>query len=313
MTTPVNSSARGKKTVIFIVGPTAIGKTALAIKIAKRIKGDIISADSMQVYKGMRTLSQAPTPEEKRKARHYLVNSLEPKREYSVAAFINNSSRAIGSIIKRKRIPIVVGGSGLYIRGLIDGLFPSPEADLKFRKKMARFAAKYGSRKLHSRLSKIDPESAKLIHPNDLRRIIRALEIYNSSGKTMTELKLSTRGLKDRYNIKIFGLIRPREGIYSNIDERVDEMFRSRVVGEVKKLRRKRLSKTAKMVLGFNEISGYLNGKYGLEAAKDMLKMNTRRFSKRQLTWFRADKRIKWFDLGKFGDKDIIKRIAKGV
>ena len=129
----------------------------------------------------------------------------------------------------------------------------------------------------------------------------------------MTELKLSTRGLKGKYNIKIFGLIRPREGIYSNIDERVDEMFRSRVVGEVKKLRRKRLSKTAKMVLGFNEISGYLGGKYGLEAAKDILKMNTRRFAKRQLTWFRANRRIKWLDLSKISQAKAVSQIAKEV
>ena len=311
MTIPAGSALQKKKTVVFIIGPTAIGKTGLAIKVAKRIKADIISADSMQIYKGMRTLSQAPTAEEKRRARHYLVNSLDPGKEYSVATFIKNASNAIESIIKQKKIPIVVGGSGLYIRGLVDGLFPSPEADLKFRRKMTKFSEKHGSHKLHSKLAKIDPASAKLIHPNDLRRIIRALEIYSSSGKTMTELKLSTRGLKEMYNIKIFGLIRPREEIYSQINDRVDEMFRGRIVEEVKRLRRKNLSKTAGMVLGLNEISGYLDGKYDLEAAKDMLKMNTRRFAKRQLTWFRADRRIRWLDLSKISLARAVSKIAK--
>ena len=313
MTAPASNYSQRQKTIVFVVGPTAIGKTALAIKVAQCIKGDIISADSMQVYKGMRILSQAPTTEEKRSTRHYLVNFLEPKREYNVAEFIKDASNAIDSIIKRKKIPVVVGGSGLYIRALIDGLFSSPKANLKFREKMTQFAAKYGSRKLHFKLLKIDPGSAKLIHPNDIRRIIRALEIYDSSGKTMTELKLSTRGLKDRYNIKIFGLIKPKEDIYSHIDNRVDKMFRDRVVEEVKKLRRKRLSKTAEMVLGLNEISGYLDGKYDLEAAKDMLKMNTRRFAKCQLTWFRADHRIKWLDLNKISQMKAVRQISKEV
>ena len=177
---------------------------------------------------------------------------------------------------------------------------------------MKKFVAKYGSPSLHSRLAKIDPGSANAIHPNDVRRIIRALEIYHSTGKTMTELKHSTHGLKNKYDIKIFGLIMPREEIYSRIDGRVDKMFESGVIAEVKRLRRKRLSKTAAAVLGFNAISGYLDGKYDLDAAKDMLKMDTRRFAKRQLTWFRPDNRIRWFDVSKRNTKEIIKNIAKG-
>ena len=300
--------------MILIVGPTAIGKTALAIKLAKSINGEIISADSMQVYKAMRVLNQAPGPAEKRKVRHHLVELLDPGKEYSVAAFIKRASRAITSIINRERVPIVVGGSGLYVKSLIDGLFPSPEADLKFRKEMGRFAAKHGSQKLHSRLAKIDPVSAGKIHPSDLRRIVRALELYHLTGKTMTELKSSTRGLKDKYKIEICGLTRPREEIYSCIDRRVDKIFSSGAVEEVKKLKaRKKLSKTAEMVLGLAEISGYLEGKYGLDGAKDMLKMNTRRFAKRQLTWFRADPRIKWVDLSKVSQANAINKIAKEV
>ena len=300
------------RSVIFIVGPTAIGKTAFAIKLARHVRGEIVSADSMQIYKGMRRLSQAPGAAENRIARHHLAGSLDPKKEYSAAIFIKKASAIIESIIKRGNIPIVTGGSGLYVKSLIDGLFPSPNADLKFRRGMEKFAAKYGSRRLHSRLSKIDPVSAGAIHPNDIRRIIRALEIYISTGRTMTELKaIDQHGLKDRYRIKIFGLTRPREGIYSQIDMRVDKMFKAGVIEEVRALKRKRLSKTAREVLGFKEISGYLDGRYDKDAAKDMLKMNTRRFAKRQLTWFRADRRIRWFDVSRISEKVIIGKIAK--
>jgi tRNA dimethylallyltransferase len=299
--------------IVFIVGPTAIGKTTLAIRLARGLKGEIISADSMQIYKGMRILNQAPTGAEAKRARHHLIASLDPAKEYSLAQFIKDASSAIDSIIKRGRIPIIAGGSGLYVKGLIDGLFPSPKADLKFRREQAKFAAKYGSRKLHTRLARIDPASAEKIHPNDLRRIIRSLEAYYSTGKTMTELKGSTRGLKDRYGINIFGLTAPREEIYSRINNRVDRMFLSGAVGEVKKLKRRRLSKTAGMVLGFGEISGYLDGKYGLDEASEKLKMNTRRFAKRQLTWFGADKRIRWFDVSRMSEGEIVRGINRGL
>ncbi|MDD5428317.1 MAG: tRNA (adenosine(37)-N6)-dimethylallyltransferase MiaA [Candidatus Omnitrophica bacterium] len=297
--------------VVFIVGPTAIGKTSLAVRLARRIDAEIISADSMQIYNGMKILSQAPTAEEKRKARHHLVESIDPRKEYSVAEFIKKATAAINAITKRGRLPIIAGGSGLYIKGLIDGLFESPKADLKFRAKMARFAAKNGRKKLYAKLVKIDPDAAKTIHPNDLRRVVRALEIYHTAGKTMTELKASTRGLKDACEIKIFGLIRPRGEMYSRIDSRVDGMFRSGAVAEVKRLRRRKLSRTAAAVLGFKEISGYLDGECTLDEAKELLKMNTRRFAKRQMTWFRANDKIKWFDAGKLNNKEIIKKITK--
>lgn len=325
--------------IVIIVGPTAIGKTTLAIRLAGAINGEIISADSMQVYKGMRILSQAPTAAEKKAVRHHLVEILTPAKEYSVAAFIKAASREIESIIKRGKIPVIVGGSGLYVKGLVDGLFPSPKGDMKFRKTMMKFAAGYGSRKLHARLAKIDPESAKKIHPNDLHRIIRALELYNSTGKTMTELKALTRGLKDGYKIEMFGLIRPREEIYSRINDRIDRMFRGRVVAEVKRLARKKVSKTARAALGYREMLEYFRqykgkegkireeGKVkgetrgeekirrekGIEGLKELIKMNTRRFAKRQLTWFRRDKRIHWFDLSKINEGKIIRRIVNGT
>jgi tRNA dimethylallyltransferase len=299
------------KTVIFIVGPTAAGKTAVAARLARLISGEIISCDSMQVYKGMPILSQSPSARVRKAARHHLVSAVDPSKEYSVAAFRRSAAAAIKSILKKGKIPIVAGGTGLYAKALVDGLFPSPEADMAFRRKMAAFASRYGSPRLHARLSKIDPESASSIHPNDARRIIRALELRHSTGRTMTELKSNTKGLKGVYKIKIFGITMPRDKIYAAIDARVDRMFEEGVVKEVKRLRRKRLSKTSRAVLGFREISAYLDGDIELTQAVELMKMNTRRFAKRQLTWFRADKRIRWFDIDRLGGKAIAGRIAR--
>jgi tRNA dimethylallyltransferase len=302
-----------KPTVIFIVGPTAIGKTRLSIKLAKCINGEIVSADSMQVYKGMAILNQAPTVAERSGVRHHLVSVLRPSMEYNVNAFRIKATEAIRSIARRGKMPIVVGGSGLYIRALADGLFPSPEADMDFRKKTEAFIKRHGSPAAHKKLGGIDPGSAANIHPNDARRIIRALELYHATGRTMTELKADTKGLKDEFGIKLFGLIRPREDMYRMIDERVERMFGSGIVREVKLLLKGRVSKTSSAVLGLKEIAGYLKGEYNLEEAKDLLKMNTRRFAKRQMTWFRADRRIKWINLEKVTLRKALSIVVKGV
>jgi len=304
---------RLKPVVIFIVGPTAIGKTRLSVKLAKCINGEIISADSMQVYKGMRILSQAPTFNERSLVRHHLVSSLDAFAEYNVSAFRKKATEAIRSIVRRGKVPIVVGGSGLYIRALVDGLFPSPEADMKFRESTEKFIKKYGSVRAHKKLAGIDPGSAANIHPNDARRIIRALELYHTTGRTMTELKENTKGIKDEFSIKLFGLIRPRENIYRLIEERVDRMFASGMIKEVKKLLKGRISKTSSACLGLKEVVGYLKGEYDLAGAKELLKLNTRRFSKRQMTWFRADRRIKWVNLEKVTSRKALSMMAKGV
>jgi tRNA dimethylallyltransferase len=301
--------ASKKETILVLVGPTAIGKTRLSIKLARRIGGEIISCDSMQAYKGMNILTQAPTSAERKKAIHHLTGFFNPSKEFNANLFRKLAAAKIKSILNRKKTPIIVGGSGLYVKALIDGLFPSPEADVNFRNKMQRFISVHGSSRLHEKLKKIDPEAAHNIHPNDARRIIRALEIHHSTGRTMTELKSRTKGLNNKYNIKIFGLMMPREKIYASINVRADKMLGQHVIDEVEKLKRKNLGKTAKAVLGFREIAGYLDGNYDLTAAKDMIKMNTRRFAKRQMTWFKADKRIKWFDISRLSDDKIIKQI----
>lgn len=302
-----------KDTIVFIVGPTAIGKTRLSVKLARRIGSEIISCDSMQIYKGMAVLSQAPSASDRKKIRHHFAALLPVSREYSAASFKKMAAKAIDSIARRRKIPLIVGGSGLYVKALIDGLFPSPKADLRFRKKMRDFAAEYGSKILHDRLNKIDPEAAAKIHPNDTRRIIRALEIYESTGRTMTELKSRTKGIGDDYRIMIYGLARDRGALYKDIEDRVDRMFKEGVVSEVRRLRKKRLSRTARAVLGFKEICGYLDGEYDIETARSLMKKNTRNFAKRQLTWFRADKRIGWFDMDELDDDAIVRRIAREI
>ena len=305
---------RLKPTLIFLIGPTAAGKTRLSMKLARRLNGEIISVDSMQIYKGMEITSQAAIGSKPGGIRHHLIGELEPSREYNVNIFRKKAENIIESILKRGKTPIVVGGSGLYVKALIDGLFPSPEADMAFRSRMMKYVKQHGSPRLHKELVKIDPDSAERIHPNDARRISRALELYNSTGKTMTALKLQTKGLGGRFRIKMFGLNMPRGKIYEAIDKRTEHMFEAGLAAEVKKLSKKRLSKTARMALGYKEVLGYIRGEYDLDEAKDILKMNTRRFAKRQLAWFRAwGRRVKWFDPGKTNDERILQIIEERV
>ncbi len=300
----------GRKKIIFIVGPTAAGKSALGVGLAKKLSGEIVSCDSMQVYKGMRILSQTPARAERRGVRHHLMGIVDPREEFSVAEYIKRASGAIRSMIGGGKQPIVVGGTGLYMKALIDGLFPSPEADMAFRAKMERFGARHGKARLYEKLMRLDPEAAATIHPNDTRRVIRALEVIHSTGKTMTEMKQKTRGLKDEYDILIFGINSPRTKLYRAIDERADRMFDEGIVKEVGRLSKKRIGRTASSAIGFAEISGYLKGERSLEDAKELVKMNTRRFAKRQLCWFRADKRVKWLNAGRMTQAKIIKKIG---
>jgi tRNA dimethylallyltransferase len=301
-----------KNTVIFIVGPTAVGKTNLALKLARRVNGEIISCDSMQIYKGMGVLSQSPELLRTEKIRYHMVRFLSPAKEYNAASFSKFAAFLIEDIIKRKKIPIVAGGTGLYAKALIDGLFPAPKSDLKFIKKSYDYASRYGNIRLHKKLESVDPASARMIHPNNIRRVVRALEIWHSTGRTMTELKRGTKGIVDKYRIKIYGLTASREKIYSDINDRVDRMFENGVIREVKRLCSKRLSRTAKAVLGLKELTDYLKGKTDRERAKELMKQNTRRYAKRQFTWFRADDRIRWFDVEKLNADEVIKKIIKG-
>lgn len=304
---------KSKKKVIFIVGPTAVGKTNLAIRLASKIKGEIISADSMQAYKGMSIISQQPTPSDQEKIRHYLINFLNPSDEYSAAKFAGESKKIINRIIKKGKVPIVTGGSGLYIKSLIDGIFPSHGKDELLRKKLYSLAEKEGPIVLHKKLEKIDPESAKKIHPNDLKKIIRALEIHSLEKKTKTDLKKSTKGIKDLFNVKLFGITRDRKELYERINRRVDSMFEAGLLKEIQALLKRKLSITSSQALGIRQIKGYIDKMYDISNASELLKRDTRRFAKRQFTWFRADKRTKWFDIGKIAKEKLVSIMEKEI
>lgn len=288
-----------KNRVIFIVGATATDKTKTAIKLAKDINGEIISCDSMQIYKYAPILTQAPSEKELKKVPHYLIREISPEREYSAAEFSKRATKLIKDIIKKGKTPIIVGGTGLYVKALLDGLFPSPKKDPSLREDLEKEAREHGSAYLYNELRGIDKEAALKIHKNDVRRIMRALEVYYSTGIPLSVHKKNTKGIKDEYDIIQVGIDIPRQELYKRIDRRIEKMFKDGLTSEVKALLKRNLSITARSAIGIKEINGYLKNEYPLKEAKEMLKKNTRRYAKRQLTWFRADKRIKWFSDGK--------------
>ena len=286
-----------KNTIVFLAGPTAVGKTRIAISLAKKINAEIVSCDSMQIYKTMDILTSKPPRILRKEVPHHLVDIVSPAREYDVTQYRRGALRTAKEIIRKGKIPLFVGGTGLYISVLIDGIFHSAAKDAKIRKKLYQLAQKKGSRFLYERLRKIDPPAADKIHPNDTKRIVRALEVFEASGKPISKLQKQRQGLADDYDVKIFCLNMPREKLYQRIDARVEKMFRQGLVAEVKKLLKLKLSKTAAYAIGIREIKGYLDGLYGLDEVKRLIKKHTRNYAKRQLTWFRRDKRIEWINV----------------
>lgn len=288
-----------KPKIYFLVGPTAIGKSALAIKLAKKINAEIVSLDSMAVYKGLDILSGKPSKKMQERILHHLLDVVLPNEEFDVSRYRKLALEKIRDIHKRGRIPLFVGGTGLYMSILIDGIFKEAKKDESLRKKLYKQGEEKGVPFLYNRLKKIDSLAASKIHPNDLKRIIRALEVYKLTGKPISKLWLQRKGLGDKYDIKIFGLNKDRAKLYNDINRRVDRMFESGLVREVRGLIGSILSLTCRQAIGIEEIRGYLEGKYDLEFAKELVKKNSRRYAKRQLTWFRKDRRIHWIDVEK--------------
>ena len=282
--------------VLFIVGPTSSGKTAVAASLAEKMNGEIISCDSMQVYKDMDVITRVPGKDLLSRIPHHLVRSISPEEEYSAARFVEEASSLIESIISKGKTPIITGGTGLYMKSLLDGIFSSPPKDEDLREELQKEAEEGGGERLHERLKKIDPETAEKLHSNDLRRIIRALEVYELTGETIYEKKKESEGIESKYDCRIFGMQLPRDILYERIDRTVEEMFSEGLVELVKGLRSRSLSKTAGKALGIKEVSDLLDGKVDRGEAQEELKKNTRRYAKRQLTWFRADGRIQWID-----------------
>jgi tRNA dimethylallyltransferase len=300
-----------KNKLIFIVGPTAVGKSSIAFYLAKKINAEIISADSMQVYRKLPILTNYPAPRMLEKVQHHLISVIDLKEEYNVVKFITQAKKNIKQIIKRKKIPIICGGSGLYINSLVDGIFSGPSADKNLRKDLETQALRFGKEYVYKQLQSLDPQSAKQIHPNNLQRVIRAIEVCIKTRGKMSELKKERYGLTKDFDVRLIGLIRSRPQIYELVDKRVDEMFRQGVVKEVRKIYKKPMSATAKKIIGINEIIGFLKNEQSLQEAQRLIKRNTRHFAKRQISWFKRDSRIYWVDVEKNTTEEIIREICQ--
>ena len=292
------------KRVIVIVGPTCSGKTYFSIRLAKIINGQIISADSRQIYKKLNIGTAKPTPSELKKVKHYFINILEPDEDYNANDFSDEAEKVIDIINKQNKTAIVVGGSGLYIKALIDGIVESVDKDEELRKKLLKQRENFGNESLYNELKEIDPVSADKMLPQNWKRVIRALEVYYLTGKPIWQHHLNQKK-KSKYEYQQVGLMWDRNILYKNIDYRVDKMIKNGLVNEVKRLLAQGYTKNLNSLntVGYKEIISYLEGEISLEKATELIKRNTRRYAKRQMTWFKADKRIKWYNVS--GRKDL--------
>jgi len=287
-----------KPNIIFLVGPTAAGKTQAAIYLARKANAEIVSCDSMQIYKGMDIISSKPAIYLRRKIAHHLIDIIPPTKEYNVSRFYKEAKSKVRDILARGKTPLFIGGTGLYMSILIEGIFKQVKVDKNIRLSLWKKAEKYGSDYLHERLKKIDPQAADKIHPNDTKRIVRALEVFEATGKPISLLQQERSGLAKEYNLKIFALDINRQKLYDRINQRVDKMFKQGLVGEIRRLLKLKLSKTASYAIGLRELKDYTQDLCSLEEAKEKIKLNTRQYAKRQITWFKKDKRITWIKVG---------------
>ena len=287
-----------KPKVIVICGPTASGKTALSIELAKKINGEIVSSDSMQIYKDMNIGTAKPTFEEMQGIKHYLIDFIAPDKRYSVAEYKKDAENAIEEILKKGKNPILVGGTGLYIDTLIYGIeYPTIEFDEKYRQELEEREKKEGLINLYEEAKKIDEEAVKKISINDKKRILRILEIYHATGKNKTEQELISRQKGPKYDYKVFAINMDRETLYNRINKRVDIMLENGLVEEVKKLLEKyKEFPTSMQGLGYKEVKEFLENKISKEEMIEKIKQESRRYAKRQITWFKKNKQTIWIN-----------------
>lgn len=298
-----------KLPLLILTGPTAVGKTTLSIKLAKAVNGEIISADSMQVYRRMDIGTAKIKKEEMCGVPHHLIDICEPTEDYNVVRFATEAKRLIREICERGHIPILVGGTGFYIQAVLYDIdFTKTEEDTAYRDELAAFADKYGAEALHAELAKVDPASAEAIHANNVKRVIRALEFYRQTGGKISEHNEEQRGKESAYKSAYFVLTQDRAVLYDRIEKRIDIMLSEGLLDEVKALLADGC--TPEMVsmqgLGYKEIVPYLNGECTLDEAIYILKRDTRHFAKRQLTWFKREREVLWFDKGLYESEDAI-------
>lgn len=301
-----------------VVGPTASGKSALAIAIAKKHGGEIVCCDSMQIYKEMNIGTAKPTAEETSTVPHHLFDLVDPTEPFSCADYIPLADGAVKDILERKKLPILCGGTGLYLDRFLSGAeFESTSVDEKFRAEMERLALERGNGAVHDLLSEIDPEAAEQIHPNNVKRVIRALEIYRTSGRTKTELDRESRKSEDRYDALQIGIrFADRSKLYERVDRRVDLMLEEGLLKETRELLESGVfekNSTAAQAIGYKELIPCIRGEQTLDAAREALKCATRRYAKRQMTWFSSHGNVVWIDAdGKSGD-DIVSEASELV
>ena len=296
-------SENKKKPMIILTGPTAVGKTDLSIQLAKAMNGEIISADSMQVYRHMDIGSAKVTPEGMDGVPHHLIDVLEPEEEFNVVVFQKLAKEALTGIYERGHIPIIVGGTGFYIQALLYDIdFTENDGDTAIRRELEKLAQTQGAGCLHQMLQEIDPESAAAIHQNNVKRVIRAIEFYRQTGKKISLHNEQEREKQSPYQFLYYVLDTDRKTLYERIDRRVDRMMEHGLVDEVKHLAD--MGCTRDMVsmqgLGYKEILDYLSGEITLEEAVYILKRDTRHFAKRQITWFKRERDVRWLELEQF-------------
>ncbi len=302
----INSkSIRPLNTVIVILGPTGTGKTGLSILLAKALNTEIISADSMQTYRHMDVGTSKPPRRELEKVKHHLIDILPPDEFFSAGMFKKMSTKIIDGLHSRGKVPVIAGGTGLYIRTLTKGLFEGPEADWPLREKLTEEERRFGKGHLYSHLKKVDAESAYKINPNDTRRIIRALEVSLTGKKTITELQYSST-VPQAYKFIKIGLSRERKELHRRIEQRVDAMMEKGLLQETERLLRMNPHRIPLQALGYKEMQFYLNGSVTLDEAVRLLKKRTKMYAKRQFTWFRKEPDIQWLDITGITDSEEI-------
>ena len=288
-----------KQKVYFVVGPTASGKTAAAVELAQQLDGEVVSADSMAIYRGMDIGTAKPTAEEMRGVPHHMLDCVDPARPYSVSEYKYDAQRCIADILARGRTPIVCGGTGLYVNALIYPLdFTAVKSNDAVRAKWEAYAAEHGNVALHEQLRRVDAPSADAIHPNNVRRVIRALEIYECTGVAKSAQASLERPAELPYEPVLMGITMERAALYDRCDKRVEEMLRRGLLVEVEQLLRGGLSPGAQSMqgIGYKELAAAILGNTTMEEAVELIRRNTRHLAKRQLTWFRANDKIRWFD-----------------
>lgn len=303
-----------KKPLIILTGPTAVGKTSLSIETAKMLNGEIISADSMQVYKYMNIGTAKITCDEMCGIKHYLIDEFEPSEEFNIVKFKEYSKKYMEEIYLKGKIPIIVGGTGFYIQALLyDIEFENTTADIKYRKELEKIAKEKGNKYLHKKLSEIDEKSAAKIHFNNVKRVIRALEYYKETNRPISEHNEEQQKRKSPYNFIYFVLNDKREDLYKRIDERVDIMFKNGLLNEVETLKNMGYTKNyvSMQGLGYKEILDYFDGIYSLAETVDIIKKETRHFAKRQLTWFRREKEVEFLNIYEYKNKQEILEFIK--